>query len=85
MKKFSLIKGGTYLVFDEAEESNTMPYRFMSVKVNDILEIEPTSKRTKFNTEKDEYFYKVSYEKVKFCKFNSEKNKFELKFCITKT
>lgn len=77
MKKFSLIKDGTYLVFDESEEKNEIPYRFMSVKVNDILEIKPSSKRTKFNTEKDEYFYKVPYEKVKFCKFNSEKNRYE--------
>lgn len=78
VKKFHLIKDGTYLVFDESEEMNNLPQRFMSIKINDIIEIEPIPKRTKFNNQKDEYFYKVPYQKVKFCRFNLEKNKYDV-------
>lgn len=77
MKKFHLIPNGIYLVFDESEENNTIPTRFMAVNVEDILVTKPQPKRTKFNTDKDEYFYKIPYSKVKFCKYNEEKQDYD--------
>lgn len=77
MKKFHTISNGLYIVFDESEEMNNVPQRFMAVRIKDILEITPTPKRTKFNNEKDEYFYKVPYSLVRFCKYNSEKNDYD--------
>lgn len=76
-KKFETIKEGTYFVFDEGEEFNeSVPKRFMSVKISDILKFEPTPKFTKFNKSEKEYFYNVPYDFVKFYNWNESKNEY---------
>ena len=77
IKKFETIQDGIYFVFDESEEHNeSLPNRFMAIKISDILKCNKTPKFTKYNNNEKEYFYNVPYEIVKFYSWSESYNEY---------